>query len=102
MEKRTRRRIPLKLAGTIEGDQKKAVNAVTRDISSIGAFFDSEQTVPTGTEVEVEIVLPVEKLKEIKEGEAKMKVSGTVVRVEEGGVAVLFRGLKVIFSKKDA
>ena len=101
MEKRCRRRVSLKVAGKIEGRNRTSLQGHTRDISAVGAFFDSEATVPVGTDVELEIYLPLEKLEETRRHDGKMKVSGTVVRVEEGGVAVLFRGLKVLFSRKD-
>jgi hypothetical protein len=99
MDKRIRPRIPLKLAGKIVSKDQNAVNGRTRDISSVGAYFDAENMIPEGTDVEVEVLLPVEELSEVKGSEAKMKVSGTVVRVEKGGVAVLFKGLKVLFKK---
>jgi hypothetical protein len=101
MEKRCKRRVALKVAGKIESQNDTTLNCHTRDISSVGAFFDSEVIVPVGTDVEMEIYLPLEKLEESRQHDGKMKVSGTVVRVEEGGVAVLFRGLKVLFSRKD-
>ena len=101
MEKRFRRRVPLKVAGSVKCRDRKHVKCHTRDISAVGAFFESNDPVPVGTSVEMEIHLPLEKVKENKRHEARMKVSGTVVRVEEGGVAVLFRGLKVLLSKKN-
>lgn len=101
MEKRNRRRVPLKVTGKIGSSEQDPVNGCTRNISSVGAFFDADNTIPVGTDVELEILLPLEKLNKTEQHEAKMKVSGTVVRVEEGGVAVLFRGLKVLVSGKD-
>jgi len=101
MNKRFRQRIPLRLAATIESKDRN-VKVLTRDISSIGAYFDSENNIPVGSEVDLEVYLPVEELKELKSGSAKMKVSGTVVRVEEGGVAVLFKGVRLLLSEKDA
>lgn len=100
MDKRLRRRIPLKLAGRIETKDQNGVDGLTRNISSIGAYFDAENTIPVGTEVELEVFLPLEELREMKGREARMKVSGTVVRVEEGGVAVLFKGLKVLLRER--
>jgi hypothetical protein len=100
MDKRCRRRVSLKVAGKIEGHNRFSLKGHTRDISAVGAFFDSEETVPVGTNVELEIYLPLEKLEETKRHDGKMKVSGTVVRVEEGGVAVLFRGLKILSHRK--
>jgi hypothetical protein len=101
MEKRSRLRVPLKVTGSVECTVRKRVKCRTRDISAVGAFFESNDPIPVGTSVEMEIQLPLEKVKENKRHEAKMKVSGTVVRVEEGGVAVLFKGLKVLLSKKE-
>ncbi|RJR39534.1 MAG: PilZ domain-containing protein [Desulfobacteraceae bacterium] len=100
MKKRCRERIPLRLAATIES-KDRSVNVLTRDISSVGAYFDSENNIPVGSEVELEVYLPLKELKELKGGRARMKVGGTVVRVEEGGVAVLFRGVRLLLSEKD-
>jgi len=100
MDKRLRRRIPLKLAGRIETKDQNGVDGLTRNISAIGAYFDAENTIPVGTEVELEVFLPVEELREMKGREARMKVSGTVVRVEEGGVAVFFKGLKFLLREE--
>jgi len=79
---------------------RDGVDGRTRNISSVGAYFDAENFIPVGTEVELEVFLPVEELREMKGREARMKVSGTVVRVEKGGVAVLFKGLKVLLRER--
>jgi hypothetical protein len=79
---------------TIQGRKRNIENGpldlTTENISSGGAFFYTDQTLPEGTEVVVDIVLPLEKLKKAKGTHARVNVEGVVLRAGAEGMAVRF------------
>ena len=72
--------------------EKEAFHFETRDISSGGAYFYTEQPLPKGTEVKVDLFLPLDKLRELKEEycQVHINVTGQVLRSEPAGMAVRF------------
>ncbi len=64
----------------------------TSNISSGGAFFHTEQPLPEGTPVKIDLILPLEKLKQLKNDhkQAYIKVTGKVLRAELKGMAISF------------
>lgn len=62
----------------------------TVDISSSGAFFQTASPMPVGSEVKIELVVDLEKLRQMSGQHARIQVSGYVVRVKENGMAVCF------------
>ena len=95
-DKRTLERFDLELPATIElltSDQEKSlVNLLTTNISSGGAYFHTPQPLPKGTQVKIDLVLPLDKLRKLKDEhkQAYIKVTGTVLRSESEGVAICF------------
>jgi len=95
-EKRKLERYDLKIPARIEGLSKRACEAIldlmTSDICSGGAFFHTEQTLPEGTKVKIDLVLPLRGLKKLiaEYDHAHIKVTGTVVRKDPRGMAVCF------------
>ncbi len=98
-EKRKLERFDLKIPAKIkqadlsQNDRGEEVpDLTTNDVSSGGAFFHTTKPLPTGTEVKIELILPLDKLKELSEDilHALIKVSGTVIRTESGGMASSF------------
>ena len=79
-----------------KGEEKYALKGSTNDICAIGAFFNIDEPVPEGTEIEIDLDLPVDELKDVKGNSARIKVSGVVVRTDKKGIAVSFSGLKVL------
>ena len=78
-ENRKMERFSLDLAGllSINGRlQEGARKLRTIDISSGGAFFQTTETVPLGTEISVDLILPLERFIEIKSQRALIEVSG--------------------------
>jgi len=91
--KRKVERFSLKLPGRIfmaEGDGNRILELLTRDISAGGAFFYTDQPLPLGTEVKIDLVLPLNELKKLESNKALIKVTGTVIRCEDTGMAVCF------------
>ncbi len=92
--KRKLERLPLELPARIfvGGERQEAdfLDAVTSDISAGGAFFHTDTPLPVGTEMYVDLILPLDELKKIKGKKASIKVKGAVVRTGVGGMAISF------------
>jgi c-di-GMP-binding flagellar brake protein YcgR len=65
-------------------------NLQTVDISAGGALFYTDQTVPVGTEVKVDLTLPLGELKKLEGRTVRINISGSVVRSDTSGMAVSF------------
>ena len=95
-EKRTLQRfdleIPAKIESTTSDQEKRLLNLLTSNICSGGAFFHTTQPLPEGTQVKIDLVLPLDKLKQLKDDckQAYIKVTGRVLRSESEGMAILF------------
>jgi len=95
-EKRRLERFDLHIPTTIEfltsDQQKSLLNLLTRNISSGGAYFHTTQPLPQGTQVKIDLVLPLDKLRKLKKEHkrAYIKVTGKVLRSESEGMAICF------------
>jgi len=92
-ENRKMERFSLDLAGllSINGRSEEGVRKLqTIDICAGGALFQTTETVPLGTDIRVDLVLPLDRFKEIKTKRALIEVSGKVIRKENNGMAVCF------------
>ncbi len=96
MEKRRLERFDLQLPATIEiigdnGDHEaRFINLLTRNACSGGAYFHTNQPLPVGTEVKIDLVLSIDSLKKIKGKHAFIQVNGSVIRTEANGMAICF------------
>ncbi len=89
---RFRLEIPAKIE-VINSDLKRETHDLqTSNISSGGAFFHTTQPLPEGTPVKIDIILPLDKLKQLKDDQkqAYIKVTGRVLRTESMGMAIGF------------
>jgi hypothetical protein len=98
-EKRKLERFDLKIPAKIKlADLSQDVRGeeipdlMTNDISSGGAFFHTTKPLPKGTDISIDLILPLDKLKKLSEDSlhALIKVTGTVIRTESGGMAISF------------
>ena len=95
-EKRKLERFDLELPATIQfltpGQEKSLLNLLTTNISSGGAYFHTPQPLPKGTPVKIDLILPLGRLKKLKDDskQAYIKVTGTVLRSESEGMAICF------------
>ena len=62
----------------------------TCDICAGGAFLNTNEPLPVGSEIKLDLILAIDELRKIKGNKVKIKVKGEVVRIEEGGMAVKF------------
>lgn len=83
-----------------KGADKKEIEAATedeavltletRDVCAGGAFFRTDQVLSEGTEVAIDLVLPLDELKKLEGRKTLIKVSGKVIRSEDEGMAIQF------------
>ena len=95
-EKRRLERFDLKMPAKIESmtsdQEKRLLNLLTSNISSGGAFFHTTQPLPERSQVKIDLVLPLDNLKKLKDDckQAYIMVTGRVLRSESEGMAILF------------
>jgi len=71
-------------------ETEREASLVTSNICAGGAFLVTEDSIPKGTRVNVDLVLSIDKLKEMLDSHCRVIVQGEVVRTEDNGVAVRF------------
>lgn len=84
LDKRKMERYNLAISAFLKfnvAEEKKASKHVARDICAGGAFFNSRRSVPVGTGVKVDLILP---------NRVRIKVDGAVIRSTQNGVAISF------------
>lgn len=80
--------LPAKL--TVCTDADECIDCSTTDICAGGAYFRVDQPFPVGTEVDINIILPLDELKRLEGKRALINVSGIVIRATDNGMAVYF------------
>ncbi len=96
-QKRSLERFDLRCPATItvmaedEEHQNELKNLLTENICSGGAYFHTDQPLPEGTPVKIDLLLRIEELKKLDSRQALIKVKGEVVRSESGGMAICFK-----------
>jgi hypothetical protein len=96
IEQRKLERFDLRVPATIEvvaqGDAsgKKILYVITKNICEGGAFFDTMNPLPNGTQVKIRLVLTLERLRGLKRTRAHVKLSGTVLRSGPTRMAIRF------------
>lgn len=91
--KRFERKVPAKLQLLdMDLENHKTQYLLTRDICAGGAFITTNQPLPEGTAVLVEIALPIENSPHFEtDNHCFVKVKGHVLRSESAGMAVCFQ-----------
>jgi hypothetical protein len=96
IEKRKLERFDLKMPAKLEPvgmeDVYGAFNLATCDVCSGGAFFHTTETLPEGTPVSIEMCLPLQRFRVLRESAKQvfLLVQGTVLRCQQDGMAVCF------------
>jgi len=67
-----------------------ALNLVTENICSGGAFFRTLSPLPEGTEVKIDMVLNLDRIRGLEGKGPLIRVCGTVLRSEPTGMAICF------------
>lgn len=94
-ERRKLERYQLSVPTTIElvgSGHRETLRLETKDISADGAYFASPGPFAEGVHLKLEMILSVERLKELIGAHKKveLRLEGTVIRKDEKGIAVLF------------
>ena len=104
-EQRKFERFDLQLSASVEaetsGKKKEIFSLITSNISAGGALFLDTKPLPEGTEVQLNLIIAVEKLKKLTNSQCHIKVKGTVIRSKEKGMAIRFQQNFNIMSKKN-
>jgi PilZ domain len=78
------------LLATGNGEKGKSIELMTRNICSGGAYFLTDRPMPKGTEVEMDLILELDRLHELGSRQSHIHVSGSVIRTDHQGMAVCF------------
>ena len=95
-ERRRLVRFDLEIPATIElltpDQEREILNLLTSNMCSGGAYFHTTKPLPEGTQVKIDLVLQLDRLKRLKEAyrQAYIKVTGEVLRSESEGMAICF------------
>lgn len=83
--------IPAKIKVTNSFPDNEVMELVTSNICSGGAFFHTENSLPEGTDVKIDLVLKTEIYKELeKSNQVHIQVTGTVLRADTKGMSICF------------
>ncbi len=85
-------RAPARILVEFDEGKREELDLTTKDVSSGGAYIYSDQPLPEGATVIIELFISLSML-QTRAGEtnkAKVKVKGTVIRVDEDGAAIRF------------
>ena len=83
--------LPAKIEVLRQAQEKEVLDLLTKNICAGGAFFHTTNPLPNGTRVKIDLILPLDKLKKLKDfDKAYIKVNGTVIRSESAGMAICF------------
>ena len=70
--------------------KRESLEIITSNISSGGAFFKTEKPLPVGTDVKIDLIIPLDKLNKLKGKKSRIDVSGSVIRTNKNGMAICF------------
>ena len=93
-EKRKMERFTLQLMArvSVQGldEDKQVIEFLTKNISAGGAFIQTPGPLHVGTQLNIEVLLPIGEIKKVKGEMALIKVTGSVIRTDEKGMAISF------------
>ncbi|MEA1947685.1 MAG: PilZ domain-containing protein [Thermodesulfobacteriota bacterium] len=73
-----------------ENENQRAFEVMIGNISSGGSYFITDQLLSVGTNVKMDLILPIDKFKKYGGKRSRVDVSGSVIRTNNHGVAVCF------------
>jgi hypothetical protein len=81
-DRRSRKRVPMRLGVSIRSQQGQPATGYTRDLSTSGIFLYADSEILVGSELEMVLMLPTQ----LTDGEKRwVCCQASVVRVEPGG-----------------
>lgn len=82
--------LPTDISTSERGAGTDVIHLSTSNVCAGGAYFRTGGILPVGTEVEVDLILPLDEMKKMESRRTLIKVTGVVVRTEEDGMAIRF------------
>lgn len=83
--------VPARIEGPISGQETETCDLSTSNICAGGAFFRTSVPLPQGTKVKMNLVLPLDRIRElVGHDRVNVRVEGTVLRSGPSGMAVSF------------
>jgi len=93
-EKRQLERFKLQLLShvTVRGKDKeiKSIKLLTQDVCSGGAFIKTPDPLSVGTQVDLDLIIKIDRLKVIPGSSALVNLTGTIIRTHNEGMAICF------------
>lgn len=93
-EKRKMDRFTLELPALIsmmdETGKQKAFEVMTKNICAGGAFLLTDKPLVLGTDIKMDLILPLDNILKMEGKRSRIDVSGEVIRTESQGMAVRF------------
>ncbi|MDH3875172.1 MAG: PilZ domain-containing protein [Desulfobacteraceae bacterium] len=83
-------KLPTKLSWTGRDNEQKSVELMTNNICAGGAYLLTDRPLSKGTEVEIDLILELDRLLELRGQQSHINVSGSVIRTDQRGMAVCF------------
>ena len=85
IEKREMERFALNLPALLsikaESGNTRAFEFMIRDICAGGAFFKTDTPLSVGTDVKMDLIIPLDKFESGKNNRSRIDVSGSVIRI---------------------
>ena len=90
-------KLPAKLTWAEKDNENESIELMTSNICSDGAFFKTNKPLTVGTAVKLTVILPLNKLKNVKYKKLHIHLSGPVIRTDHQGIAIrLSRKYKIL------
>jgi len=94
LDRRREERFELEIPAIVRIARPQAdkLELITSNVCSGGAYFHTPQPLPEGTDVQIDLVLNLEKLKTLKDEHKQVYVElkGTVIRTDSEGMSICF------------
>ena len=82
--------LPALISMMDESGKTKSFEVMTKNICAGGAFLLLDNPLAVGTDVKMDLILPLENIPKMEGQGSRIDVSGAVVRTESQGMAVCF------------
>ena len=79
-----------KLTRTGKDKEHESIELMTSNICADGAFIITDRPLPKGTDVKMDLILPLDRLHEFGGRQSRLDVSGFVIRTDQQGMAIRF------------
>jgi hypothetical protein len=83
-------KLPALLSMMDENEKQQTFEFMISDICAGGAFFKTDHPLSVGTDVKMDLILPLDKFKKFGRKRSRVDVSGSVIRTNDKGMAVCF------------